>query len=505
MVRVRFQGQEFICESSFEERTIPRQAGFSFDRERKLWFTNRAQAAARLHEYLDESAKRELNRTLLSYQTWAAAVPYPKHLSPLLYQIESARFALSRNRSYLGLDPGLGKTIVAALVVNALDGADFTYVCPPFLVSNVAFEFRKWCLQKPSERVTILRDTMLGRAKLPVPRAGRERVLIIDEAHRFKNKAAKRTKALFELARGYDRIIFMSGTPMPNRPIELYTILSFAAPENIQYMSEFQFAKQYCDAKHNGFGWDFSGAKNLPELRSRVQVSWENIEKEREAKKFMLRIRKNVLDLPPKLEEVVLIADNLPPKVGALDRELVKRFGGDDIMKAEIAAELGKSGGELHLATYRRELGRAKIDAALPFIESILEETDEAIILATWHREVAARLSQALAKYEPIVIDGSTDPKSRPALAEEFQRNAKRRVAILNIIAGGIGLNMQKATRVVFVEFSWVPGDNQQLSDRAHRIGQKGTVLCQYLVFRDSIDRAVVEAMLTKRRSTDTL
>lgn len=504
MVTVSYGNNEYICKCSFEERTIPREAGFSFDGTRKLWYTPRAQAAARLLKFADESAKNKLNRILLSYQKWTAAVPFPTGLSPYPFQVEAARFALSRNRSYLGLDPGLGKTIVAALIINALPDAEFAYVCPPFLVANVKNELRKWGFPRRAGRgVTIIKDTTFPAD--PAVKSSRKRVLIVDEAHRFKNPEAKRTKALFGIAEQFDFVIFMSGTPMPNRPIELFGLLSWAAWENIDWMPKHKYALKFCAAHHNGFGWDYNGAKNMPELRDRVQVQWQNIEDECEARKLMLRIRKNVLDLPPKIEEVVLIADNLPAKIGALDRELVKRFGGDDLMKASIAADLGKSGGELHLATYRRELGRAKVPASLAFIESILEETDENLILATWHREVASELRAQLAAYDPILIDGTTDPRTRPSLADEYQRNPKRRVAILNIIAGGIGLNLQKANRVLFIEASWVPGDNQQLSDRAHRIGTRGTVLCQYLVFRDSIDRAVVESMLNKRRSTDTL
>ena len=55
---------------------------------------------------------------------------------------------------------------------------------------------------------------------------------------------------------------------------------------------------------------------------------------------------------------------------------------------------------------------------------------------------------------------------------------------------------------VVFAEFSWVPGDNDQASDRAHRIGQRDSVLVQYLLYRNSVDRTVLSAIFAKRRST---
>ncbi len=72
-----------------------------------------------------------------------------------------------------------------------------------------------------------------------------------------------------------------------------------------------------------------------------------------------------------------------------------------------------------------------------------------------------------------------------------------------NYLAMGIGFTLTKATRGLFVEFSWVPGENEQAGDRMHRIGQTGSVHIQYMVYKNSIDKKVIEALLRKRKATN--
>ncbi len=97
------------------------------------------------------------------------------------------------------------------------------------------------------------------------------------------------------------------------------------------------------------------------------------------------------------------------------------------------------------------------------------------------------------------MITGDVLKAKRQPLVDEFQKNPKRRLLIGNIEACGLGFTLTKATRVLFVEFSWVDGQNGQASDRAHRIGQNQSVLVQYVVLKDSFDRQRMETLLRKR------
>jgi SWI/SNF-related matrix-associated actin-dependent regulator 1 of chromatin subfamily A len=187
----------------------------------------------------------------------------------------------------------------------------------------------------------------------------------------------------------------------------------------------------------------------------------------------------------------------MPPLVSKIEKKILAEYSPEDLIEGEITRIAGKA--SLHLATYLRLLGEYKLKYVLPFIESLLEDTKESILIFAVHKETIAKLEQALAKYEPLIITGSVPKAKRHGIVKEFQTNPKRRLFMGNIQACGVGFTMTKATRVLFVEFSWVDGENSQASDRAHRIGQGQSVLVQYVVLKDSFDRQRMERLLMKR------
>lgn len=502
-------GFRFIFRCTFEERSVPRGAGFSWDSSGNYWYTNDPRGALRLRAYADGRAKDALGKILLIKCPMPAAPLSPTSddghtLFP--HQIQAIKFALERNRSYLGLDPGLGKTACAAVVAKMLE-LPTVYVLPPFLLGNVKNEFRRWApklkvrewtetlggvdvLLVPDSALSSKEAKVYKRVSLYLKLKGRPGLLIVDEAHRFKSHTAKRSKALFGgatedgLVDLFGRQVYLSGTPMPNRPIELYPLLSKVAPETIDFKSRFDFGRQFCGAKRGHFGWDFSGATNMPELAARVIHP---------AGPFMLRLKKDLLNLPPKIEEIFILSDELSPRLASLDRTLLDTYGDSDAFVKGLPVDT-------HLMTYRKELGIVKARLSLDYLKSVLDESTESIIVFAYHKEAVATLETGLADYLPSVITGSVPPHERQPLVDGFQRGDTR-VLIGNYAAMGVGFNITKATRVFFVEFDWVPGVNEQAADRAHRIGQTGTVFVQYAVFQNSLDRRVIEALLDKRQN----
>lgn len=501
MATLTHDGKYFRFQCVFSEREIAKCAGFKW-RDDLKWYTENALVAAKLREYATDSAKKTLNRYLIQVSPWLSPLPTPPDgLTLLPHQIDAIRFALGRNRCYLGLDPGLGKTICAAMIARALK-TTIVYISPPFLIRNVEEEFRKWA---PETRLLVVPDSQLIKeevfSKTVLRGAESGAVLVVDEAHRFKNIDAKRTRQLlgYKKTAGivafFSRQIFMSGTPMPNRPIELHPILSTVAPETIDFRSYFDFGRRYCAGHRNSYGWDFSGASNLAELQR--QVIYPD-------GPFMLRQKKSLIDLPPKIEEVFVISKNMSPRLAKMDRGIGATYTDtNDIIKHQIAAKAGKVTEELHIGTYRRLLGGEKVAAAVEYIGSILEESDENILVFAYHKEVVAALAEKLKEHSPIVIVGGTQVAGRQELVNTFQNIKTRRLMIGNYLAMGVGFTLTKATRGIFVEFSWVPGENEQAGDRMHRIGQKGSVLIQYMVFQNSIDKKVIEVLNKKRRSLE--
>lgn len=524
-MQIRYLDGKFVCRSLYEEREILRRAGFKWSTLNRLWYTDNINIAARLENFFDNDAKKAFEKSnRLRVRTWTKPLCIPKGESLLPFQKDAVLFALARNKSYLALDPGLGKTPISAVIAATLNAESSehpivgVYICPPFLTRNTENEFKRWAPEikvsrydkkVPSSWFTIIPDSILTReatqrdiAKITeITETARghnvSTILFVDEAHRFKNDSAGRTKALFGkqskpgIADLFDRVVYLSGTPMPNRPIELFPVLNHSAPSVIDNMDKFSFALKYCAAYQNQFGWDFTGASNVGELVEKVHDT------------FMLRYRKSevLTELPPKTEEMVILNDELPPYLGALSRDILSILDAEDLMKGRLSAELGKE--DLHLATYRRELGMAKIEMATDFIRDVLEETEDNILIFAIHKDVIAMLAYALKVYTPLVITGETPMAKRHEIVKEFQNDVTKRVFIGNIQAAGTGLTLTKATRVIFVEFSWVPSDNDQASDRAHRIGQTDNVFVQYLVYENSVDKAVIETILRKKKTTE--
>lgn len=521
-MRVEFLHPRFICRCTFDERALPKSHGFKWDDVNKQWYTLSPDVASRLEDYLDESAKTQINRFRIRVTPFTGSLAVPKGLKLYDFQETTVRFCIERSRSYAALDPGLGKTPIAAVVLATLNELKQTaaiYICPPFLTRNTEAEFLKWAPQlktviydhyRKVAQCLIIPDSIITRTEVVkiindftnfCKEMELETLLIVDEAHRFKNDTAQRTRALFGgnppykgFSQRFSRNLFLSGTPMPNRPIELFSVLSAAAPETIGYMTKFQYAKRYCGAYKNHFGWDYTGATNVDELSKKINGS------------FMLRYRKSEVlkELPPKTETIVLFDDDMSPRSSAMASKILNEFSPDDLMEEKIRDILEKEEGELlYLATYRRQLGLEKIPASVKYLKYILENTEEAILIFAIHKEVIARLEKELYEYDPLVITGDTAMKRRNDIVKIFQESEKHRVFIGNIQAAGTGFTLTKASRVIFPEFSWVPADNEQASDRAHRIGQKGNVLVEYLVYRNSVDKVVIETILAKKKVTE--
>lgn len=515
MPKLIYNASRFVLQCKFDERQLAKDSGFRWDSVERYWYTKDLAAAVKLRDYAVGAAKAKLSQILLRQSPWSLPLPpIPDPYVMLPHQKAAILFALERNRSYLGLDPGLGKTLCAAVVSSALK-LPTVFISPPFLVRNVEDEFKRFA---PGLKVDIVRaatpkteidvlvvpDSLITR---PAVLGGISRfigegeaLLFVDEAHRFKNDDAKRTQALFGVKSTpgitslFSRQVFLSGTPMPNRPVELYPVLSSAAPETIDFMGKFDYGRRYCGGHQTQFGWDFSGASNMPELARRVIAP---------AGPFMLRLKKELLDLPPKLEETFVVSGDMSAELKAADKKLGTRYADlEDLVKHRIAEKNNLEGTDLHVATYRRLLGVEKVKPAAEYIESILEDTADSVIVFAYHREVIDGLQAELQEWLPLVITGDTPMGERHNRVKTFQADEKRRVFIGNYLAMGTGFTLTKATRVIFVEFDWVPGVNDQASDRAHRIGQKSTVLVQYMVYADSIDRAVLDTLLRKRRVT---
>jgi SNF2 family DNA or RNA helicase len=415
---------------------------------------------------------------------------------PRKYQEQAAQFILDRFKvnkgAYLAAEQGLGKTRIATMVAQRLK-CWVLYVSPPGLIENVGREFQQWW---PGCATLIISDAMLikggtqrslGAELKRARKLYSKTMIVVDEAHRFKDPHSQRSMALFQaFVPAFDHVLYMSGTPMPNgRPHEIWPVVN--AHQVFRGMSEVSYGQTYCNGHfdHAKQAWDFTGVSNVDELFAELQRS------------FMLRITKKevLVDLPPKIWQTIYLPADTPD----IEADFVYCNGGRD----KIVARYGE-GQSPALSSVRREVGLAKVKHAVEFIKTTLVPEQESVIVFAYHVDVVKELATALANFAPAVITGDTPLEERQALVDAFQMGLTP-IMIANYVAGGVGFNLTEASRIIFVEFSWSPGENAQAEDRAHRLGQKGNVLIQYLVFPGSLDDAMLAVNLKKQRTIDKL
>lgn len=467
--------------------------------------TRNIKEAARFRKAADSKAERIFKTLMLrNVPIPSGGFPTPKGLELLDFQAtRGVPYILGRNRSYLAHSPGLGKSAQAIAAVSTKPGRTMI-TCPSFLKINWAREITKW-FHRDFPHIQILCDqdanivgdfVVVSDAMLEKPWVQAKllkekfKFKFIDEEHRFKTPWSNRSIALYGgknkkieskgLVYDADHVCGLSGTPMLNRPIELWTTLYARAPEVIDFMSYQEFGFRYCGATQNEYGWEFLGSSREEELKTRLG-------------RFMQRIKKeDVLpDLPSKVREVLAIdVDPRRRDVIRFDQELLKRFK----KEGKKVLELGE------YAELRHANGLAKVPWASKFVADILSNDDtEQVILFAHHRDVVSLLAKNLLKLKPEIINGGVREDERTRIEDAFQTGSCKLV-IGNIDAMNLGLTLTKATRVIFVEYSWTPALNEQAEDRANRIGSMWSVYCQYIVLPGSIDEDILTSNIIKQQ-----
>jgi SWI/SNF-related matrix-associated actin-dependent regulator of chromatin subfamily A-like protein 1 len=437
------------------------------------------------------------------------------------HQVEGVAFLLGRRHAILADDMGLGKTRQAIVALrHAAPEGQRLVICPASLKANWAREIR---MVEPEAEVAIVPapGALAGSARWVVvnydilaqhvtrlraiPWAG----IVVDEAHYIKNHKSARSRLVREIAQDTPgptarRVYALTGTPLTNRPRDLFTLLQLV--EHPLGRSFLSFAKRYCDATKNDFGWVTDGASNLEELT--VQLHGV----------MLRRTKDQVLALPPKIRTWLPVA--VPADTGAGDLAKAVRLL---VARQRTGAGAPGSGGDAHgsslrgssrdsqerdrtqlvahLTRVRQQLAVAKAAATQAFVDDALEQ-GEKVIVFTGFDEPIARLAKHYGT-QAVVLTGKTPTARRQALVDRFQTNPGTRVFLANIIAGGTGLNLTAARQVVFNDLDWVPANHWQAEDRAYRIGQTGVVNVTYVVAEDTLDQFVQAVLETKATLVD--
>ncbi len=417
-----------------------------------------------------------------------------------------------------------GKTIQAIGICNYVPSIrNVLIVCPASLKLNWEREWRKWDVKGlrvgiasgkvvPSTDVVIVNYDILDKNHDAL--IAREwDLLIADECHKIKNPESKRTQVLVgkyswnkklrreevkvePITAHAKRRVFLTGTPIVNRPVELWSIIKAFNPQpfgGIFFWTDKitgtprGYAGRYCGSKQIYIGngrhaWDHTGATNLPELQEKLREH------------FMIRrLKVDVLkDLPPKRRQIVVLevdaSDHGMEGIVRREREVY-----DSLKSAGLESETVDF---TALSTVRREVATAKIPYIIREVTEALEEVEKLVVMAH-HKDVINALAK---EFGPIavVINSDVSLEDRQKAVDAFQNDPAVKLFIGSIQAAGVGLTLTAASNIIFAELDWVPGNVSQAEDRCHRIGQVNPVLIKYLVLDKSVDARMADLLISK-------
>jgi SWI/SNF-related matrix-associated actin-dependent regulator 1 of chromatin subfamily A len=540
MQELGFDGRIWIWSGGFVTKDLPKAAGFRWDPNKKYWWTDSRDKAAKLAKYgapevrndLESFAQKLKSNFEASWAEEAAIkVPCPKGLEFRPSQLAGIKYIAEHQNTLLGDEMGIGKTIEAIGAINYSGKIKkVLIVCPNQVKINWKRELEKWLVVPAKIELAYSADypedadivIINYEACIKHQNKLRERkwdLLIADEAHYMKNENAQRTQSLLgrraQPRKGIQELlpvqakhkVFMTGTPMLNRPRELWTLVSALAP-SLFGDNFFKFGLRYCGGYQNRFGWDFSGASHLEELQDKLR---SNV--------MIRRLKKDVMkELPPKIRQVIELNQN--GAASAVKQELATFQKHQDIialLRADV--ELAKANDDddaytkaveklryasnvafNEMSAERHRVALAKVPDVIEHLESALEE--HKVVCFAHHIDVINKIYDAF-KGTAVKLTGEEgNLAKRQDSIDSFQTNPKTTLMICGIqLAQGITLTA--SPHAVFAELDWVPGIITQAEDRLHRWGQNDNVLIQHLVVDGSLDAKMAKTLIDKQEVAD--
>lgn len=419
-----------------------------------------------------------------------------KYYNPKLYDFQNedlnTLISLDGN-ALLAHEMGLGKTIISICYAEYSKSYPALVICPASVKYQWQDEMSKWANKKSA--------ILYGKTAYSIPKADvviinydivhhwvdvlidyKFKFLILDESTNIKNAKAFRTQAVLEMSRHIQKKACLSGTPIENRPIELYTTLKIINPG--LFPSWFHYANRYCGLRKGRFGYDTSGSANTEELNHILTNS------------IMLRRKKRdvLKDLPAKLEE------NIPIEIS--NKKTYEKAENDFISYLRDQGKTIKSVNILTKLTELRQLtARGKLSQGFEFIEDTLNNVDKLIVFCIHQKtveEIADKFKNISVKYY-----GKSTDKEKKKATKEFRDNKKIKLFVGNIQSAGMGLNLQFCTTQVFMELPYKPSALAQAQDRSLRIGTKSTVNIYNLIGKETIDERMIRMIYNKKEIID--
>jgi len=445
--------------------------------------SDRARWEAALEEARDYAARRQRQRHAPDH----AQPPEGAFAGELMpFQQQGLAFLLSADRALLADEMGLGKTVQALAYLATTAGYPALLVVPPHLVRNWQRETERFLLLEGGVRVHVIRGLkpydlpeadvyiihylLLRGWKQTLPDFG-FRTVIFDEIQELRRTGTEKYSAASLISSAAEHVIGLSGTPIYNNGGEIWNVVNIL---DFHFLGDWEsFSREWC------YGYN-SNIVAKPDLLG------EHLRREG----LMLRRTK---------QEVL---KELPPK-----RRLVQEIDWDDTLyrdmmasamdKLTLLSETMTASERTLLEDQicqeeRQATGCAKAPYVAAFVRTLVDG-GEKVLLFAHHHKVMDIYKKEFKGYKPVFITGREGDAAKDAAASAFM-TGKTDLCIISLRSAS-GLNLQRATCVVFGELDWSPAVHSQAEDRAHRIGQEDSLLCYYLVSPKGSDQDMQQAL----------
>lgn len=391
------------------------------------------------------------------------------------YQAFGVKYILHQKNTLLGDEMGLGKTIqsIAAMSELKLSGKKhFFVVCPASVLINWSREVekhselraisiygkdRELALEKWLNDGGVAVSTYETISRINIPSSHLIDMLVVDEAHYAKNPDARRSKAVKALSGRSNIKLFMTGTPIENNIDEMCNLVECLQPN---------VAKDIQSLRH---------ISNAPIFRQKV------------APVYLRRVREDVLTELPDLQEKEEWSEFTP-------REM-------DAYKASVM-----SGNFMSMRQVSWHTEAIHYSSKAKRLKEICEEAkmgNQKVIVFSYFRDVIQKVNCLLSESTLEPITGSVSSQRRQEIIDAFTHAPSGSVLVSQVMAGGIGLNIQSASVVVFCEPQIKPSIENQAISRVYRMGQTRNVTVHRLLMENSVDESIMELLKEKQEIFD--
>ncbi|MGN0437323.1 MAG: DEAD/DEAH box helicase [Lachnospiraceae bacterium] len=391
------------------------------------------------------------------------------------YQIFGTQYILHQEKVLLGDEMGLGKTMqaIAAMCHLAMSGGThFLVICPLSVVVNWTREIANNSSLQVMEiygddrneemeawiatgGVAITTYETLNRVM--VPEGSMIDFVVVDEAHYIKNPAAQRTQSVVRVLEQSKKVLLMSGTPLENKVEEMQFLIRCLRPdiyEEIKYLKQLGSAKSF---------------------------------KEKIAPVYLRRVREDVLKELPELLEKEQWGILNKNEIVAYEKALVS----DNFMQAR------------QVSWNVEDLAHSSKASRLLEICEEAKEGNRKLIIFSFFKDTLLKVATLLGEDCVGIIDGSVPSGERQEMIDALAKAPAGSSLVCQILAGGVGLNIQAASVVIFCEPQMKPSLETQAVARAYRMGQSRSVVVHRLLMEKTVDEEIMELLHRKTEIFD--